>query len=174
MWSVVLIKILKNQFIQFIKLYWINNPHIWLIEPQSSAWFDHNAYVSRSSLEGKIFSDLMHQISWLVLGVTFAAICWSCFFVFLSFSHNPFTAMKISSCPVLSPMVEWSFVPPSTPVNSRSANISSTWWCGTRGEPDASLHIILQTPSLWAMSKTNGSMLDLVCLLSASDVRIWK
>lgn len=54
-------------------------------------------------------------------------------FCFILFT-NASTAMKISSCPVHSPMERWSSVHPSIPVNSRSANIFSTWWCGTKGE----------------------------------------
>lgn len=81
---------------------------------------------------------LISVLSWLLLDLTF---CWSLSLFFCSlFYKNAPTAMKISSCPVLSPMAAWSFVPLNTPVNSRSANISSTWWCGTRGKPDANSH----------------------------------
>lgn len=54
------------------------------------------------------------------------------YYFFLDFFS--FTAMKDSFCRVLSPMGETSCVPPSIQANNQSANTSSIWWFGTKGE----------------------------------------
>lgn len=60
---------------------------------------------------------------------TFQMSYWLSFIVFFSF-----TVMKGSFFRVLSAMGETNCVPPSIQANSQSANTSSIWWFGTKGE----------------------------------------